>query len=150
MWQEFKKFISRGNVLDLAIAVVIGAAFTRIVTTIVEGLINPLIGLITGGVDFKSKFYDLSGKYNGVTDAKLIDEAIKGGAPLIRYGEIVGNVINFLIVALIVFLIARWAARYFKFLDALAAPPTPTQALLAEIRDLLSERKTAADSEIKV
>lgn len=138
MWQDFKAFISRGNVLDLAIAVVIGAAFTRIVTTIVEGVINPLIGLVTGGIDFKSKFYDLSGKYNGVTDPKLIDEAIKGGAPLIRYGELVGNIINFLIVALIVFLIARWATKYFKFLET-SAPPTPSEILLTEIRDLLRD-----------
>ena len=144
MWQDFKKFISRGNVLDLAIAVVIGAAFTRIITTIVEGLINPFIGLITGGIDFKSKFYDLSGKYNGVTDPKLIDEAIKGGAPLVRYGELIGNFINFIIVALIVFLIARWATRYFKFLDAAAVPPTKTEILLSEIRDLLREREPAA------
>ena len=140
MISDFKKFISRGNVIDLAIAVVIGAAFTKIINSIAEGIINPIIGILTSGVDFKSRFYDLSGKYNGVTDPKLIDEAIKGGAPLIRYGELIGNIINFLIVAFIVFLIARWVGKYFKVLEA-AAPPTPSEILLAEIRDLLSVNK---------
>ena len=107
-------------------------------------MINPFIGLITGGVDFKSKFYDLSSKYNGVTDAKLIDEAIKGGAALIRYGELIGNIVNFLIVALIVFLIARWATRYFKFLETIA-PPTESEVLLTEIRDLLREPNQRAN-----
>jgi large conductance mechanosensitive channel len=138
MLKDFKVFISRGNVIELAIAVVIGAAFTKVVNTVAEGFINPIVGMLTSGIDFKSKFYDLSGKYNGVTDPKLIDEAIKGGVPLIRYGELVGNIINFLIVALVAFLIARWVGKYFA---SLAAPPTPTEKLLMEIRDLLKKNE---------
>ncbi len=74
MWKDYKEFISRGNVLDLAIGIVIGAAFSKIVTTLVEGIIMPPIGWLTSGIDFKDKFYDLSGKYNGVSDPKVIEE----------------------------------------------------------------------------
>lgn len=140
MWQDFKAFISRGNVIDLAIAVIIGAAFTKIVTTISEGIISPFIGLITGGIDFKSKFYDLSGKLNGVTDPKAIEEAVKAGAPIVRYGQLLNDIINFLIVAFIVFLIARWASKYFKFLEAAPTAPTKTELLLEDIRDLLKNK----------
>ena len=139
MWKDYKEFISRRNVLDLAIGVVIGAAFSKIVTTLVEGIIMPPIGWLTSGIDFKDKFYDLSGKYNGVTDPKVIEEAIKGGAPLIRYGQFINDVIIFLIIGFIIFLIARSATKYLKFLEA-EAKPTPTEILLAEIRDILKNK----------
>lgn len=139
MWKDYKEFISRRNVLDLAIGVVIGAAFSKIITTLVEGIIMPPFGWLTSGVDFKDKFYDLSGKYNGVTDPKIIEEAIKGGAPLIRYGQLINDVIVFLLVGFIIFLIARSATKYLKFLEAHTAP-TPTEILLAEIRDLLKTK----------
>jgi large conductance mechanosensitive channel len=140
MWKEFKEFVARGNALSLAIGVIMGASFGKIVTTLVEGIIMPPIGLITGGIDFKDKFYDLSGKYNGITDPKIIEEAIKGGAPLLRYGQFINDVITFLIVAFIIFLLGRWVTKYFKFLEA-TAPPTPTEILLAEIRDLLKDKQ---------
>lgn len=136
MWKDFKDFVAKGNVLSLAIGVILGAAFGKIVTTLVEGIVMPPIGWLMSGIDFKDKFYDLSGKYNGVSDPKIIEEAIKGGAPLIRYGQFINDVITFLIVALVVYLLARWVTRYFKFLEATAAP-TPTEILLAEIRDIL-------------
>ena len=139
MWKDYKEFISRRNVLDLAIGVVIGAAFSKIITTLVEGIIMPPFGWLTSGVDFKDKFYDLSGKYNGVSDPKIIEEAIKGGAPLIRYGQLINDVIVFLLVGFIIFLIARSATKYLKFLEANTAP-TPTETLLAEIRDLLKDK----------
>ncbi len=139
MWKDYKEFISRGNVLDLAIGIVIGAAFSKIVTTLVEGIIMPPIGWLTSGIDFKDKFYDLSGKYNGVSDPKVIEEAIKGGAPLVRYGQFINDVIVFLIIGFIIFLIARSATKYFKFLEA-EAKPTPTEILLAEIRDVLKNK----------
>lgn len=140
MLEDFKAFIAKGNVLDLAIAVIIGAAFGKIVTTLVEGIIMPPIGYALGGVDFKTLFYDLSGKYNGTTDPKIIDEAIKGGAPLIRYGEFISDIILFLIVAFVVFLIARWALKLFKGLEAAPAGPTAEETLLTEIRDILKAK----------
>lgn len=139
MWKDFKTFIAKGNVLDLAIGVIIGAAFGKIVTTLVEGIVLPPIGWLMNGVDFKNKFYDLSGKYNGATDPKAIEEAIKSGAPLIRYGQLISDIITFLIVALVAFLLMRWATRYFKFLEANSVP-TPTEKLLAEIRDVLRSK----------
>lgn len=140
MLKDFKAFIRRGNVLDLAIGVIIGAAFGKIVTTLVEGIIMPPIGWITSGIDYKDKFYDLSGRYNGVTDPKIIEEAIKGGAPLIRYGQFITDIISFLIVAFVIFLIARSVTKYFKFLEA-EAKPTTTEVLLAEIRDVLKGKE---------
>ena len=139
MWSDFKEFLKRGNVLDLAIAVVIGAAFGKIVTTLVSGVIMPPIGYLTGGLDFKAMFYDLSGKYNGVTDPKIIDEALKGGAPLIMYGQFVTDVIQFIIVAFVIFVIARYAVRFFKGLEA-ESGPSAEETLLTEIRDILKER----------
>lgn len=141
MWSDFKAFIARGNVLDLAIGVIIGAAFGKIVTTLVDGVIMPPIGYAMSGIDFKSMFYDLSGKYNGVTDPKVIDEALKGGAPLIMYGQFITDIIQFLIVAFIVFLIARWALKLFKGLEPAAPPPTAEETLLTEIRDILKDKK---------
>lgn len=140
MLEDFKAFIAKGNVLDLAVAVIIGAAFGKIVTTLVEGIIMPPIGYALGGMDFKTLFYDLSGKYNGVTDPKLIEEAVKGGAPLIRYGEFISDIVLFLIVAFVMFLIARWALKLFKGLEAVPAEPTAEEVLLTEIRDILKTK----------
>ncbi len=142
MWSDFKTFISRGNVVDLAVGIVIGAAFGKITTTLVEGLITPIIGILTSRLDFKSRFYDLSGRYNGVTDQAVIEEAIKSGAPLIRYGQLLSDVINFLIVAFVVFLIAKQTAKYFRFLEAAPAVPPKSELLLEEIRDILREQRS--------
>ena len=137
MLNDFKAFIARGNILDLAIAVIMGAAFGAIVKTFTDGMIMPVIGYLTGGIDFKTKFYDLSGKYNGITDPKLIEEATKGGAPLIHYGQFINDVITFVIVAFVMFLLARYAVKMFNKLNAAATPPTGEEVLLAEIRDIL-------------
>ena len=137
MLKDFKAFIARGNILDLAIAVIMGAAFGAIVKTFTDGIIMPVVGFLTGGIDFKDKFYDLSGKYNGITDSKMIEEAVKSGAPLIRYGQFINDVITFLIVATVMFLLARWAVRLFKALEPPASPPTGEEVLLTEIRDIL-------------
>lgn len=139
MWNDFKAFVAKGNVLDLAIGVIIGASFGKIVSTLVDGIIMPPIGYLMSGIDFKSMFYDISGKYNGVSDPKVIDEALKGGAPLIMYGEFVTVLIQFFIVAFIVFLIARWALGFFRGLEAEAAPPAQ-ETLLTEIRDILAKK----------
>ncbi len=139
MWKDFKAFLGRGNVLDLAIAVIMGAAFGKIVSTFTEKIIMPIVGFVTGGVDFTKKFIDLSGAYSGKTDPKSLEEAIKGGAPLIMYGQLISDIINFVIVGFVMFLLAKWAMGYFAKLAA-DTPPPPTEALLAEIRDLLKEK----------
>jgi large conductance mechanosensitive channel len=139
MWRDFKAFLGRGNVLDLAIGVIMGLAFGKIVTTFTEGIIMPVIGVITGGVDFKNKFIDLSGKLGPTATGAEIDAAVKAGAPLIRYGQLISDIFNFVIVAFVMFLLARWAMSYFARLAA-ETPPPPQEQLLAEIRDILKEK----------
>jgi large conductance mechanosensitive channel len=139
MLNDFKAFIARGNVLDLAIAVILGAAFGKIVTTFTEGMIMPIVGLVTGGVDFKAKFYDLSGKLGPGATPDQIDAAIKSGAPLLRYGQLISDIITFLIVGFVMFLIAKAAMNYFKKIAA-NTPPPPEEALLTEIRDILKAK----------
>ncbi len=141
MLNDFKAFIAKGNVLDLAIGVIMGVAFGKIVTTLVDGVIMPPIGYLMSGVDFKTMFYDISGKYNGISDPKIVDEALKGGAPLVMYGQLITDLIQFVIVAFVVFLLARWGMKIFKGLEAKAAPPPAEEILLTEIRDLLAAKK---------
>lgn len=139
MWNDFKAFIARGNVLDLAIAVILGAAFGKIVATFTDGIISPIVGLVLGGVDFKTKFIDLSGKLQSGATSEQIDAAVKAGAPLLRYGQLINDIINFFIVGFVMFLIAKWAMSYFAKLAA-ATPPPPQEQLLTEIRDLLKSK----------
>lgn len=102
MLKEFREFIKRGNVVDLAIAVIIGAAFGKIVTSLVEGIIMPPIGMLLGNVDFSNLFIDLSGTH----PASLADAQIRG-VPVIAYGAFLNDVIAFLIIAFVVFLIIK-------------------------------------------
>lgn len=139
MWNDFKAFMARGNVLDLAIGVIIGAAFGKIVTTFTEGIIMPLVGLATGGMDFKTKFIDLSGKLPANASAADIDAAVKAGLPLLRYGQLISDIINFFIVGFVMFIIAKLAMDYFTKLAA-KSPPPPQEALLTEIRDILATK----------
>lgn len=139
MLNDFKAFIARGNVLDLAIGVIMGAAFGKIVTTFTEGIIMPFVGLVTGGMDFKAKFWDLSGKLGAGATPEQVEAAIKGGAPLVRYGQLVSDILTFVIVALVMFMIAKMAMSYFARLAA-QTPPPPQEALLTEIRDLLKAK----------
>jgi large conductance mechanosensitive channel len=136
MWNDFKKFIAKGNVLDLAIAVIIGAAFGTVVKTFTDGIIMPFVGMLTGGVDFKSKFYDLSGTVPANATPEQIEAAVKGGKPLVMYGQFINDVITFLIVAVVMFFLARYAIRLFRGLEA-AAEPSAEEVLLTEIRDIL-------------
>ena len=139
MLNDFKAFIARGNVLDLAIGVILGAAFGKVVTTFTEGIIMPVVGVLTGGSDFKTKFYDLSGKLGAGSTPEQIEAAVKGGAPLLRYGQLISDIITFIIVGFIMFMIARAAMNYFTKLAA-ATPPPPQEALLKEIRDLMKAK----------
>jgi len=109
MIKEFRDFIARGNVIDLAVAVIIGAAFGRIVVSLVDGIIMPPIGMLLGGVDFTNLFLDLSGQ----RPASLADAQAKG-LPVIAYGVFINDVISFLIIAFVVFLIVRQVNRLKK------------------------------------
>ena len=102
MFKEFREFITKGNVLDLAVAVIIGAAFGKIITSLVEGVIMPPIGLLLGKVDFSNLFIDLSGAHPA-----SVAEAKAKGLPVIAYGAFINDVITFLIIAFVVFLIIR-------------------------------------------
>lgn len=102
MIKEFRDFIARGNVIDLAVAVIIGAAFGKIVTSLVEGIIMPPIGLMLGNVDFSNLFIDISGQ----RPVSLADAQLKG-LPVIAYGMFINDVISFLIIAYVIFLIVR-------------------------------------------
>ena len=120
MLKEFREFIARGNVIDLAVALVIGAAFGRIVTTVVEGILMPPIGMATGGVDFASLFYVLDTS-KGIP-ASLADAKTRG-IPVITYGQLINDLITFLIVAFAVFLIIKQVNRI-KSAQAPATGPT--------------------------
>ena len=141
MLQEFRTFIARGNVLDLAVAVVIGAAFGAIVGSLTDDLLNPLIGLATGGIDFSDRFLILSpvpADYAGsLTDYAALKKA---GVTLFGYGKFLTAVLNFLIISFVIFLIVRAANRIVKT-EAPAPGPTPSEALLAEIRDELKAQR---------
>jgi large conductance mechanosensitive channel len=147
MLKEFRSFIARGNVLDLAVAVIIGAAFGRIVSSLTDDVLMPLIGKLFGGLDFSGYFLrlgavpaDYKGSLTSYADLK------KAGVPLLGYGEFVTQVVNFLIVAFIIFLIVRAVNRAIGELakpDAAApAPEAAELVLLREIRDELRARGT--------
>lgn len=136
MWNDFKKFIAKGNVLDLAVAVVIGAAFGKIVTTLVDGVLMPVIGVFSGETNFADKCINISNK-----PIAGCAQAVADGTAIIQYGQLITDIIQFLIVAVVVFLIARWSLNMFKFLEAPAAGPSAEAELLAEIRDLLKAQK---------
>jgi len=119
MLKEFKEFIMRSNVLDLAVAVIIGAAFGKIVTSFVNDIIMPPIGLLLGKVDFSNLFINLSG-----TPYKSLAEAQSAGAPTLNYGLFLNTVIDFLIVSFIIFLVIRMANRLPKPKEVVAEPTT--------------------------
>ncbi|HZT25631.1 MAG TPA: large conductance mechanosensitive channel protein MscL [Pseudolabrys sp.] len=137
MLEDFKKFALRGNVVDLAIGVIIGAAFTGVVNSLVGDIITPILGAASGGLDFSNYFFPLSPK---VTASTLL-EAKKQGAVL-AYGNFITLVINFIIIAFVLFLIIRAMSRLIrKEEDKRPAEPPKQEQLLAEIRDLLKSRQ---------
>ena len=114
MLKEFKAFVMRGNVLDLAVAVVIGGAFNKIITSFVDDVLMPPIGLLLGRVDFRELFIDLSGKHPAT-----LAEAQALGAAVLRYGQFINAIVNFLIVAFAIFLVLHSVRRF------LPSPPAP-------------------------
>jgi large conductance mechanosensitive channel len=145
MIKEFRNFIAKGNVMDLAVGIIIGAAFTAIVQSLVHDLINPVIGLILGGIDFTSMYVVLSGD---VPPGSSLEVARESGAAVFAYGAFLTAVINFLIIAWVVFLLVKGVNRIKdaaveKGEPVPAAPKGPTQEeLLTDIRDLLKTRET--------
>jgi large conductance mechanosensitive channel len=136
MLKEFKEFAMRGNVIDLAFGVILGAAFTTIVNSLVKDIIMPPIGYIMGGIDFSNYFIVIKGDGNYPT----LKAAQDAGAVTINYGVFINAVINFLIVAFALFLVVKQINRFHKKEEA-APPPPPTRSeeLLAEIRDTLKQ-----------
>lgn len=144
MFSEFKTFIARGNVIDLAVAVIIGAAFGKIVTSLTEDVIMPVIGKIFGGLDFSSHFIILSPDKVPAALANSTDYAAlkKAGVPLLGYGEFVTQAVNFLILAFIIFLLVRSVNKAMAAQQTAEAAPAPDSAevvLLREIRDALKK-----------
>ena len=141
MLKEFKTFIMRGNVLDLAVAVIIGAAFSKIVTSLTEDILMPLIGKVFGGLDFSGYFIRLgevpanyTGSLTNYADLK------KAGVALFGYGEFITQAVNFIIVAFIIFLIIRAVNKLMPKPEVAAAAEPADVTLLREIRDTLKAR----------
>jgi large conductance mechanosensitive channel len=134
--KEFKAFIMRGNVIDLAVGIIIGAAFTTIVNSLVKDLFNPVLGLLMGGIDFSNVFIVLSGERQATLEATR-----EGGAAVLAVGTFINAIINFVIVGFAIFWLIKVLSR-FKAKEEAAAPPAPpkSEVLLEEIRDLLKTR----------
>ncbi len=147
MIAEFKKFILRGNVLDLAVAVIIGAAFAKITTSLTEDIIMPVVGAVFGGLDFSSYFIRLGAVPAGYSGSMVNYTELKdAGVALLGYGQFLTVVINFAILAFIIFLLIRSANKVmaeFEEKDETTAAPGPSEVeLLKEIRDELRQRGT--------
>src|SRR5580765_653327 len=140
MLREFRAFIAKGNVLDLAVAVIIGAAFAKIVASLTDDIIMPIIGKIFGGLDFSSHFILLGpvpANYHGsMTDYAALKKA---GAPVLGWGAFVTEIVSFIILAFIIFLMVRWATKMMRKRDEAPAGPSEVE-LLTEIRDELRKR----------
>jgi large conductance mechanosensitive channel len=136
MLQEFKAFALRGNVMDLAVGVIIGAAFGKIVASMTNDVIMPVVGLMMGKVDFSQLFINLSG-----ADYATLQEAVDAGAPVLKYGLFINSVLDFAILAFIIFMMVR-SINKLKKAEPPPPPagPTPDQVLLTEIRDALKSR----------
>lgn len=139
MFKEFKAFAMRGNVVDMAVGIIIGAAFGKIISSLVKDIIMPPIGVLLGGVDFSNLFVDLS--MSGYTTIAAAEAA---GAPLLKYGLFINTVIDFSIVAFAIFMMVK-AMNKLKKQEAEAPPPPPPEPtteekLLTEIRDLLKTK----------
>ncbi len=138
MLNEFKNFIARGNVMDMAVGIIIGAAFTAIVTSLVKDLINPIIGVFTGGIDFSAMYFNLSD-----TEYETLTAAQEAGAATLNYGMFINALINFLIIAFVVFMLVKGVNRIKEAAEdpkQVDAPPPPKDIqLLMEIRDSLKK-----------
>ncbi|MBB4122143.1 large conductance mechanosensitive channel protein MscL [Martelella radicis] len=150
MLKEFRDFIARGNVVDMAVGIIVGAAFTAIVRSLVADIIDPIIGLIIGGIDFSDMYFVMNGT---VPEGASLADARDASAAIFAYGAFVTSIINFLIIAFVVFLLVktinrvraaaeRKATKQAEAAAAAAPPPGPTEIeVLLEIRDALKQRQ---------
>ena len=138
MFNEFKAFALRGNVIDLAVGVIVGAAFTGIVNSLVSDLLMPPLGVLLGGIDFSDFFVVLKGPH-----VDTLAAAKTAGSVTLNYGLFLNAIIRFIIVAFAIFLLVRWINRLFAATRAAPAGPTKTEVLLTEIRDELKARPAA-------
>ena len=136
MLQEFKAFALRGNVMDLAVGVIIGGAFGKIVASLTNDVIMPVVGLMMGKVDFSNLYINLSGG-----DYATLQAAVDAGVPVLKYGAFLNSILDFVILAFIIFMMVR-AMNKMKKAEPPAPPagPTPDHVLLTEIRDALKNR----------
>ena len=148
MLKDFRDFINRGNVIDLAVAVAVGAAFGAITQSLVNDIVMPPVGLLLAGVDFNNMGIILTGAQN----YSSVPEAVAAGAPVLRYGAFLTTLINFLVISLVMFLVVRsynQLRRRFQRAEAITPgpPPAPSrqEVLLAEIRDLLAAQTSGRD-----
>lgn len=137
---EFKEFISKGNVLDLAVGVIIGGAFGKIVTSLTDDIIMPVLSLFTSGIDFKEKFFALNGQHY-----ETLKAAQDAKAAVVSYGNFINAVIYFLIIAFVIFWVVKMANRFKKPTQVVEVAPaapvaTKEEVLLTEIRDALRAR----------
>jgi large conductance mechanosensitive channel len=140
MLNDFRAFIAKGNVVDLAVAVIIGGAFGKIVTSLTDDIIMPIVGKVFGGLDFSSHFM-LLGPIPADYHGSMADYAAlkKAGAPVLGWGAFLTEVVSFLILAFIIFLMVRWASKLMRKQEEAPAGPSEVE-LLAEIRDELRKR----------
>jgi large conductance mechanosensitive channel len=132
---EFRAFIMRGSVVDLAVGIIIGAAFTGVVNSLVKDVINPLLGLVVGGIDFSNVFWTLNGQhYASLADAQ------HAGAPTLNFGLFINAIINFIIVGFAIFWVVKALTQLHLHAEAQAGPKA--EQLLAEIRDILKTQTT--------
>jgi len=142
MLKDFRDFAVKGNVIDLAVAVIIGAAFGKIVDSLVKDIIMPVIGRIFGGLDFQNYFIALAPPPAGYSGPMTYEALTKAGVPLLAYGNFVTIVLNFIILAFVIFLMVQQVAKARKLFDATPPPPAPPSEevlLLREIRDALKK-----------
>jgi large conductance mechanosensitive channel len=132
---EFRAFIMRGNVVDLAVGIIIGVAFTAVVNSLVKDIFTPIIGLLVGGIDFTNMFVTLKGQ-----SAATLADAQKAGAVTLNIGVFLNAVIQFLIVSFVIFWLIKMLTRLHVREEAKPAPPPRSEVLLEEIRDLLAAR----------
>ena len=138
---EFKAFLMRGNVVDLAVGIIIGAAFTTIVNSLVKDIFNPVLGLVIGGVDFSNIFVPLNGRHY-----ESLKAAQDAGAPTLNIGVFINAVINFVIIAFAVFWVVKAMSRFVAREQAAPAAPPHSEVLLEEIRDTLRDRLPSTPS----
>ena len=137
MMQEFREFALKGNVMDLAVGVIIGAAFGKIVDSLVKDIIMPVIGKITGGVDFSNLFIKLGSEPIGYAGAQTYADLSKAGVPLLAYGNFLTILLNFIILSFVIFQLVKIMNRFKK--EAAPAAPSEEIVLLGQIRDALKK-----------